>query len=542
MTDILEFVSGLLEGMSLIAMALAIGGVVYMAFILRLRNETGLLQNLAGPCTATVSIFGAAGLACCQLGQLILKPWELVDATGGWAFEAFSQTQVFQFQTGGVLLAVALTLSLFWLRRAPKAGNRWIIMALIIAAFMMNEARLSHGASRLEGGGLLMVVTTLHMLGALVWAGGIVHLVFSWRAIRNIPEAIHLWPTLITRFSSVGLVSVACILIPGAYLGFRYVGTWSGLIGTGYGNMLLVKILLFLCVLMLAAINFLAGHAWKKSRQQPSLFSSVPVYIEVEIILAAALLFTAATLTSFPPAVDVPDETATTAEVWGMFDPKFPRLAGPELMMIDAPELTDLRTGKMGQRAYMSWDRFNHNISGVIVLTLSVMALMDWRGLFRWTRHWPALFVAFSVLIVVFANPDYWPLGPAGFVESLQNTTVVQHWLAGCVVFGLGWFEWRLRQGVGENRTKPFVFPALCIVGGILLLTHSHNISELKTEFLVQSTHVLMGLLGVIAGCGRWLELRLDSPYQRWAGLASITAIMLVGWILLFYVNPEQPQ
>ncbi len=116
---------------------------------------------------------------------------------------------------------------------------------------------------------------------------------------------------------------------------------------------------------------------------------------------------------------------------------------------------------------------------------------------------------------------------------------MIQHWLAAVVVFGLGWFEWRARdERVGQKQLQ-FMFPVLCIVGGIILLTHSHSVAELKEEFLIQSTHVAMGALGVLLGCGRWLEIRLPAPYDRMAGVISISAMMLVGLILLFYIKPS---
>jgi putative copper resistance protein D len=209
--------------------------------------------------------------------------------------------------------------------------------------------------------------------------------------------------------------------------------------------------------------------------------------------------------------------------------------------MIDAPELTDLRTGKVGQKEEWSWDRFNHNISGIIVVVLALLAFIDCMRWAPWARHWPMLFVGFSILIVVFANPDHWPLGHISFIESARDTEVVQHWLAGFIVLGLGWFEWSARQGRLKRSSLRFLFPCLCIGGGLILLTHSHNQDDLKIDFLTQSTHVAMGLIGVFIGCARWLELRLAPPYDRVAGLFAVSGIMLVGFILLFYINPKWP-
>ena len=539
MTDLLEFISGLLDGVALISLAVAIGGVVYALIVLRILSETGPVQERACTQTIQASYWGAMGFGVCRLVQLILKPWALADATGEWALSVFFKTHVFQFTAISIVLSFGLAIALARVRPHPKNTILWTWALLLITAFMTNEAWLSHGASRLEGGGPLMVVTMLHVMGALVWAGGVLHLILSWRIIKAHSENATLWPTFVTRFSPVGITGVALIVVPGAFLAWSYVGNLAGLIGTSYGNMLLAKISLFLFTLVLAAFNFLAGRTWKLTGNWTPLISSVPSYVEIEIVLAATILFTASALTGFPPAVDVQKDTATPTEMWTMFSPKIPHLSGPELVMIDAPELTNLATGEMGKKEDMSWDRFNHNISGVIVLILAALAFIDCLRWAQWARHWPILFVGFSVLIVMFANPDHWPLGPISFADSLKDTEVVQHWLASWVVFGLGWVEWLVRQGRSNTPNLRFFFPSLCIVGGLILLTHSHNQSDLRTDFMTQSTHVAMGLLGIFIGCARWLELRLASPYSRVAGLFAIAAITLVGLILLFYIKPN---
>lgn len=539
MAALLEFVSGIVDGLGLLALAVSIGGLVYALAVCRGWVAGSEVERRATADSLLAVVLGAGLVALLRLIQLVLKPWALADSTGAWAIEPFLHTQVFRAGLSAVLLAIGLAGAALWLRRAPERRSRWAAALLAGGLYMANEAWLSHATSRIEGSGLLMAVTTVHMLGAVVWAGGIAHLLlfrWRWRGRREVREV---WPELVRRFSPLGIACVALIVGPGVYLAWRYVADWSGLIGTGYGNMLAVKIGLFAFVFILATLNFSAARAWRTAGAPRRMAERVPAYVEVELILGAALLFTASALTSFPPAVDTTEHVATPAEIWAMFAPKPPRLNGPEIVMIDAPELTDLATGAIGRKPDSRWDRFNHNVSGVIVLAIAGLALLDRTGRVAWARHWPLAFVAFSVLIVLFANPDEWPLGPLGLAESAQNTEVVQHWLAAIVVLGLGVFEWRVRRGPLVPTSLPFVFPVLCIAGGIVLLTHSHEIVELKREFLVQSTHVAMGFLGVVVGCARWLELRLSPPQNQVAGYVAVAGMTLVGLILLFYVTPS---
>jgi putative copper resistance protein D len=86
--------------------------------------------------------------------------------------------------------------------------------------------------------------------------------------------------------------------------------------------------------------------------------------------------------------------------------------------------------------------------------------------------------------------------------------------------------------------TRPggrLVFPLLCASGGALLLTHSHAMFNLKTEFLTEVSHAPMGLLGVVMAWGRWLEVRLPAADRRLPGWVWAACMTAIGLILLVY-------
>jgi putative copper resistance protein D len=60
---------------------------------------------------------------------------------------------------------------------------------------------------------------------------------------------------------------------------------------------------------------------------------------------------------------------------------------------------------------------------------------------------------------------------------------------------------------------------------------------DLKEEFLVEVTHVPIGILGSFVGWARWLELRLPQagPGPGWVWRSSL---VVVGALLLFYREP----
>lgn len=535
MTTLVEFVGGLLDGVALMALALALGGVACTLVILRPVQGGDSCLRLAGHALLRVSLFSICVVAGVRVMQLALKGWALADGFAGATVHVLFQTQLFRSGLCAVLLAVGVAASVAWLRRRMTSVRAWGVVLLMLFLFMVNEVEQSHAAGRVSGHTWLLVATMVHVCGATIWAGGVTHLMILRWFTRN--EDVSRWPQMVSRFSPLGIGCVGLIVGSGTFLSWRYVGGWSELIGTSYGNLVLVKIVLFICVLALAIPNFFSVRQWATGHGRERLRLRVSSSIEVETILAGTVLVTAASLTGLPPSVDVAENVVAPAELWIMYVPKIPRLSGPERTRRDAPELTDRRTDAIGKKEGVRWDRFNHNVSGVIVIAMVVMAFLDTFGKWGWARRWPLTFIGFSILIFVFANPDHWPLGPIGFMASVQNIEVVQHWLAAGVVWCMGWFEWKTRgQAVGLTS---FVFPLLCVVGGLMLLTHSHGVMEPKQEFLVQSTHVVMGACAVLSGCARWLELRLPPPYNRVAGTLSLTTMLMVGLVLLFYVNPE---
>ena len=78
--------------------------------------------------------------------------------------------------------------------------------------------------------------------------------------------------------------------------------------------------------------------------------------------------------------------------------------------------------------------------------------------------------------------------------------------------------------------------------GGVLLVTHAHTAFEIKGQYLIQSTHLVMGLLAIIMATGRWLELRLaatgDAVEAKPCGLAAVCAMLMIGAILAIYREP----
>ena len=539
MTDLAEFLSGLLDGGFLLCMAFAVGGVAYLSSVLRISTDPSPMFASLARGTAGASAIGALAAAGGRLVEVfLLKPLAFAEDLGEMELHAFAQTQAFRVNLLSIVFLALLAGALLWLRTDMANRNVSVLAMLLAGAAVVAEAWLTHAASRIGGSQLTIAMTVTHMLGAMLWAGGIMHLLLSWRQRHGLLAA-QMWPQLVARFSGLGVASVLLIAGSGLYLGWRYAGDWQGLVGTGYGNVLVAKAVLFVCIVVLAALNYRAARRWEESREVWPLMRETPPFIETEVIFAAAILFAAASLSSHPPAVDVIRDRVPPAETWLMFNPKLPHLSGPETILWERPELTNPLTGEPGYEVNLSWDRFHHNVSGLFVLFAATLWTIDRLTQATWARHWPLLFLAFGTYVFLIGDPTYFPFGEVGFWESVRSPGVLQHWFLSATMAAIGWFEWRTRQdGFARPRLR-YLFPAACIACGILLLAHSHNFFRLKTQYLTLATHVAIGTTVIVVGCARWLELRSPPPGDRIAGFIGAGALLLVGLILLFYVDPE---
>jgi copper resistance protein D len=325
------------------------------------------------------------------------------------------------------------------------------------------------------------------------------------------------------------------LVLPGLYLAWVYVGDLDALIGTGYGVMVLTKVVLLLATLTLGGINLLLVKSWRRSWSDPGPARRIPALVEAEVGLGVTILLAAASLTSLPPSIDIGADRASPAEVMARFVPKLPRLASPPVqdLLASAGRIDDTLAER--QPAEYAWSEYNHHMAGMFVFAMGLCALVERRRTARWARHWPLIFLGLAAFLFVRNDPRAWPLGPAGFWESMVLPDVLQHRLAVGVVVAVALFEWQVRTGRLQNPRWRLVFPLLCATGGALILTHSHAMFNLKSEFLAEISHAPLGVFAVLMGWGRWLELRLPEEDRRIPAWVWPVAFTLIGLTLLLY-------
>nr|WSW68027.1 copper resistance protein CopC [Streptomyces sp. NBC_00995] len=119
----------------------------------------------------------------------------------------------------------------------------------VIAAGIAGTWALAEHASTGIQPGIAMPVDVLHLLAVAAWLGGLTALLIAlYRAPDITAEAVR-------RFSRIAFVSVLVLTATGIYQSWRQVGSWSALTGTGYGQLLLVKVGLVAVLVGVAGIS-----------------------------------------------------------------------------------------------------------------------------------------------------------------------------------------------------------------------------------------------------------------------------------------------
>jgi copper resistance protein D len=149
-----------------------------------------------------------------------------------------------------IVLAICLTFerSTLW---------RWLAVAAAVG-LVASIAWTGHAASTpQELGYVHLAADALHVLAASAWIGGLVSLLLLLAAISRIPpmRGAELAQDVARRFSTLGMLGVAVLVLSGIVNAWILVGSFHALLVTEYGKILILKLVIFAFMLAFAAVN-----------------------------------------------------------------------------------------------------------------------------------------------------------------------------------------------------------------------------------------------------------------------------------------------
>jgi putative copper resistance protein D len=201
-----------------------------------------------------------------------------------------------------VLLVACLALDRF-------AFAQWIGLAASLALVGAIAWTGHAGATLGTLGDLHLAADGLHLLAASAWIGGLAGLVILFVVGRRRPA--NEWGPLqfdaIGRFSVLGMVSVAILIVSGAVNTWILVGSVHALLVTDYGRLLLLKIAAFVVMVGFAAVNRFSLTprlaAGAKSGGEPGALAALRRNTLIEIALGFAIFAIVGVLGTLHPAI-----------------------------------------------------------------------------------------------------------------------------------------------------------------------------------------------------------------------------------------------
>jgi putative copper resistance protein D len=213
-------------------------------------RATTILLRVAAPIAA---ISGVAWLACILINMArdfhsIIDPEDL---------------RLFFFETpfGTVSFLRLALLSIGVVIAFLPWHGRWRFAALapVGAVLLISQAWFGHSA---EGAGLYRAVAitiyAIHALASAAWVGGLPPLLFALLEQRRLSpyEARDSTLDVCSRFSSMAMMAVTLLVLSGvANAGFRVSGSFGKLFDSGYGDVLLKKLVVVAAMLVVAYFN-----------------------------------------------------------------------------------------------------------------------------------------------------------------------------------------------------------------------------------------------------------------------------------------------
>jgi copper transport protein len=260
-------------------------GVLLLLPLTEVRQRFGRLGDLLDPGSWTAQIGQDAGLSLVLVGAGLLLAWE-----AAWAVNQ---------------------------RTVGSAGAALAGCGVALGSFAVTGHTRGYGPAA-----VVLTADLLHLTVAACWLGGLIGVGLLLSATGRPPaerptagkrggagtatrarsrEQIELVASVLARFSTLAAVLLVLLAISGVLMALRILGSWDALLGTGYGQALLIKLLIVAAAVALAGYNryrllpaVVATASWLRLRRT----------LTAEAALLVAVLLVTGALVNASPTVD----------------------------------------------------------------------------------------------------------------------------------------------------------------------------------------------------------------------------------------------
>lgn len=208
-----------------------------------------------------------------------------------------------------VALLAALGASAVWLGcggASPRVRPTVLLAGSGLGlALLLAQALGSHAAAVAGTTATAVALDWLHLVAVVVWVGGLAHLALALWQLGRSPhpgEGTRVAARLVSRFSTLAIVCVGTLLLTGFYQSWLHVGSVPAVVGTAYGQALLVKLALTTPLIALGAVNLLVlGPRLRDPTRGQVESSRLRRTVAAEILVSLGVFTVAGVLASLEP-------------------------------------------------------------------------------------------------------------------------------------------------------------------------------------------------------------------------------------------------
>ncbi|MET0901778.1 MAG: CopD family protein [Acidimicrobiales bacterium] len=219
----------------------AAGGVAFLVAVHRGGTERDRLRRI-------VFVSAAVG----AVGVVVALPVQAALGTGQGPTSLFDEGVLREVAEDGVGLGVVL--ALLGLGVLAATLERAPVVALVAAAIAAGSFATNGHTRAGSNAALATIADVSHLWVAAVWTGG---LVLLWQLLRARRAEADRTDTVrvVGRFSTLATACVVLVGVTGGLLSWVEVGSLDALTSTGYGQLLIAKVLLVAWIAALGAYN-----------------------------------------------------------------------------------------------------------------------------------------------------------------------------------------------------------------------------------------------------------------------------------------------
>lgn len=251
--------------------------------------------------TLTLSLLGWLSMLLWLMAQSALLAERPSDALHWQALSSMiEETRFGQLQASRI---VWLTLASIALLFAPRTRRTWRLQALSGSVLLISLAWSGHGhIDQGSLGAVHLAADAAHLLAAAVWLGALAGLLLLLR--RASADASQRLRAL-EHFSAIGTAVVVILILSGIINSVLLIGTghWRALPGSSWGRTLLSKLLLFVLMLLLAALNRFHLSPRLRSSGDAATWRTLRASVMLETLLGLLVVSAVALLGTLPPPV-----------------------------------------------------------------------------------------------------------------------------------------------------------------------------------------------------------------------------------------------